>query len=173
MSSINEDYWYKWYPTHFHRDTLHLNLAEDGAYRRLIDQYMLSGRPLPNDDLSLCRLLGSSMNEWRVVAPKVRAMFKERNDGLHYSAASIEFVKLWRIKFSRRPSISDTLRMSVYERAHGLCVYCGVGLDSDGFHCDHIIPFSRGGKTNLKNLAASCSFCNLSKKDRTPGEWQQ
>ena len=81
MSALNEDYWFPWYPVHFQRDTLHLSLAEDAAYRRLIDAYMLQGQPLPDDDRALCRLVGCDFDEWMAIAKNVRAMFKTGEDG--------------------------------------------------------------------------------------------
>lgn len=48
--------------------------------------------------------------------------------------------------------------------------YCKVKLKCDGakltwddWHCDHIVPWSKGGKTTVENGQVSCSACNLSK----------
>ncbi len=68
--------WYPWFVDDFRRDTLHLSLAEDGAYRRLIDEYMRIRGPLPGDDASLARVLGVGLDEWLAVAPKVRRYFR-------------------------------------------------------------------------------------------------
>lgn len=42
------------------------------------------------------------------------------------------------------------------------CQKCRKKLDRN-FHADHIVPFSKGGKTILKNAQALCSSCNLKK----------
>ena len=42
---------------------------------------------------------------------------------------------------------------------------CKVKLSKD-FHADHIIPFSRSGKTILKNGWALCPKCNLKKGNK-------
>ena len=73
--------WYPWYPTHFRRKTLHLTLAEDGAYRRLIDEYMILREALPDDDGALARLLGVSIEGWLAVAPAVRPYFRSAANG--------------------------------------------------------------------------------------------
>jgi superfamily II DNA or RNA helicase len=42
------------------------------------------------------------------------------------------------------------------------CQSCGADLDLS-FHADHIIPYSKGGKTDVTNGQALCRACNLSK----------
>lgn len=42
------------------------------------------------------------------------------------------------------------------------CSICGKTLDN-GFHADHVQPFSKGGKTVLNNGQALCANCNLTK----------
>ena len=73
--------WYPWNPTRFKRKTYRLSLAEDGAYRRLIDEYMMTRAPLPDDDRALARILGVSLEEWAAVSPAVRQFFKPK-DGI-------------------------------------------------------------------------------------------
>ena len=41
------------------------------------------------------------------------------------------------------------------------CWYCGK-LAPDG-HADHVIPWSRGGRSSAANARWSCKSCNLSK----------
>ena len=39
-------------------------------------------------------------------------------------------------------------------------------LQGATFHIEHVIPRSRGGLTQLENLAWACPSCNLAKADR-------
>jgi hypothetical protein len=61
------------------------------------------------------------------------------------------------------------LRYKVLSRDRFRCVKCGISPSSDlncQLHVDHVIPYSKGGKTNLENLQSTCSACNLGKGNR-------
>ncbi|WP_442940740.1 HNH endonuclease [Nostoc sp.] len=45
------------------------------------------------------------------------------------------------------------------------CELCGVKLTIENFHCDHKIPYSRGGATAVYNGQALCATCNRKKSD--------
>lgn len=55
----------------------------------------------------------------------------------------------------------------VYARDEGTCQICGRTED-DGvtFQFDHIIPWSKGGRTDVENLMLLCSECNRAKSDQ-------
>ena len=67
-------------------------------------------------------------------------------------------------------TISLRLRFSVFLRDGFRCTACGkspvthLGVE---LHCDHIVPWSKGGKTNIDNLKTLCSQCNLGKGNMT------
>lgn len=54
------------------------------------------------------------------------------------------------------------------ERAGNRCEYCRMhqALQGAKFHLEHVIPKSRGGATDLDNLAWACPGCNLRKSTR-------
>ncbi len=56
-------------------------------------------------------------------------------------------------------------RTEVYLREDCKCHYCGITLSYKSFHVDHIVPWSKGGRTQLDNLVASCYMCNIAKSD--------
>ena len=85
--------WYPWYYDDFRRDTLHLSLAEDGAYRRMIDEYMRNQGPIPDDDRVIARLLGISHEEWSTVAKTVRSFFRSADGKLHHKRCDIEIAE--------------------------------------------------------------------------------
>lgn len=66
-------------------------------------------------------------------------------------------------------SIPLSIRLKVMERDNFRCVLCGRCPATDvgvKLHLDHIIPFSKGGKSTEENLQTLCQDCNLGKSDR-------
>lgn len=59
-------------------------------------------------------------------------------------------------------------KKNVQIRDRHSCAYCGKKEKS--FTLDHVIPRSKGGKTNWENCVACCRDCNNKKGARTPGE---
>ena len=62
--------------------------------------------------------------------------------------------------------IPESLRFRIFLRDNFKCQYCGRTIE-DGIRldCDHIVPVSKGGKTEMNNLITSCHICNIGKKD--------
>jgi hypothetical protein len=61
------------------------------------------------------------------------------------------------------------LRYQVLRRDRFRCVLCGRSPASElscELHVDHIVAFSRGGKTRPDNLRSLCAECNIGKRDR-------
>lgn len=58
-------------------------------------------------------------------------------------------------------------RQNIFKRDRNTCQYCGA---KDHLTLDHVIPKSRGGKSNWDNLITACQRCNTQKGDLTPEE---
>jgi len=56
-------------------------------------------------------------------------------------------------------------RIALFIRAQGHCLGCNELL-APSFHADHIMPFSKGGATEVQNGQALCPTCNLKKSDK-------
>ena len=69
-----------------------------------------------------------------------------------------------------RRDASLGLRFKVLQRDRFRCQLCGrspaTALDCI-LHVDHIVPFSKGGKTTFENLRALCAECNLGRGNRS------
>ena len=82
--------WYPFYPLKYRADTMCLSLAEHGAYRLLIDHYMMTEKPLPADDHALARIVGATPREWSRISHRIRGFFAETDDGLHHKRCDEE-----------------------------------------------------------------------------------
>lgn len=60
----------------------------------------------------------------------------------------------------------DEMAMKYHEQG-GLCAICGKPFDMKDMHGDHIVPWSKGGKTNYDNLQMLCVPCNLAKSNHS------
>lgn len=60
-------------------------------------------------------------------------------------------------------SFTAMQRIELFSRSNGECQKCGAPITLTDFHADHVIPWSKGGKTTLANGQALCRPCNLNK----------
>jgi 5-methylcytosine-specific restriction endonuclease McrA len=74
------------------------------------------------------------------------------------------------INVRKRQGRSGNMRASIIMRDRYRCQYCGVKGNAFELTLDHILPSSRGGRTEPENLCAACKTCNQRKGDRTPEE---
>lgn len=61
-------------------------------------------------------------------------------------------------------------RQNIYARDKYRCQYCGGKFSTEEFTYDHVIPRSRGGRTEWENIVTCCVNCNRKKGGRTPAE---
>jgi 5-methylcytosine-specific restriction endonuclease McrA len=61
-------------------------------------------------------------------------------------------------------------RQNIYARDRYHCQYCGSKFPTEELTYDHVIPKSRGGKTQWENIVTCCVECNRQKGGRTPSE---
>ena len=54
---------------------------------------------------------------------------------------------------------------TAYERQKGVCPKCGGHFEFEEMEGDHIVPWSKGGKTIPENLQMLCRRCNGMKSD--------
>ena len=90
---------------------------------------------------------------------KMTVMIKERNEKMN----SAEYRKK-----VERSKMSQSLRYDILKRDGFRCVLCGRSAREHGvdLEVDHIIPVSKGGKTEPDNLRTLCKDCNRGKRDK-------
>jgi len=59
-----------------------------------------------------------------------------------------------------RKTISEDLRNKIFKRDGNKCKKCG---SKNNLTIDHIVPFSKGGTTEINNLQTLCKKCNRKK----------
>ena len=94
------------------------------------------------------------------------------NGFVHSSTLRIAIPEAIRLNtFSRVPTIEVVFtRRNILEHYAHKCCYCGHKFGSSSLNYDHVIPSSRGGKTDWNNIVPSCYKCNTKKANRTPEE---
>ena len=114
--------------------------------------------------LTLCSLQKAFillfLNKAELVA-KVENLYL-RTVSIHFPRPSV--IRLYR--YANVPYKGITLnRHNIMKRDNFECQYCGSPRN---LTLDHIIPKSKGGASDWKNLVTACSRCNSSKGDLTP-----
>ena len=62
-------------------------------------------------------------------------------------------------------SFTAMQRIELFSQSGGHCKSCNAPITLTDFHADHVIPWSKGGKTTLANGQALCRTCNLTKSN--------
>lgn len=60
----------------------------------------------------------------------------------------------------------DKMKRKIYEQQKGICPVCKKHFEFSEMEGDHIIPWSKGGKTVLENLQMLCRFDNNTKSNK-------
>ena len=63
-------------------------------------------------------------------------------------------------------TFDDAEKREAYERQKGVCPVCGGSFAYEEMEGDHMVPWSKGGKTVPENLQMLCRRCNAVKSDR-------
>lgn len=147
-------------------DTAHLTAAEHGAYLMLVMNYWQRGKPLPADDRKLARIAKMTDAEWHDSRSTLAEFFVIDESGWVHRKADEH-----KDRMRRRPHSTEwaRLRLAVFERDAFTCQYCGA--IGERLECDHIIPASKGGYADMRNLTTACRSCNQSKRDLPLDLW--
>jgi len=61
-------------------------------------------------------------------------------------------------------TFTEEQRVTIFRRYNGICQSCKKEIKWDEFQADHIVPFSKGGKTTVANGQLLCTTCNIAKR---------
>lgn len=75
------------------------------------------------------------------------------------------------LTYDRVPQTKVRLnRRNLFARDGSRCQYCGRKFKTSDLSIDHVVPRSRGGRTEWANVVCACLACNVQKGGRTPRE---
>ena len=90
-----------------------------------------------------------------------------RNEALKECEAS-DFCEPTDSKQNTRFPLNSSIRKLIFERDFYRCINCGTHKT---LSIDHIVPVSKGGGNEIKNLQTLCTTCNSSKGNKSMTEW--
>jgi hypothetical protein len=64
------------------------------------------------------------------------------------------------IKGRKRAALTQEQRKSILAKTNSRCHVCGIEIDLNGFHADHVKTHSSGGAHKENNYLPSCQTCN-------------
>ena len=70
------------------------------------------------------------------------------------------------IQLDERRTFSDEQKIEIYHRDQGICKACAKPVSEYSWHADHIIPWVKGGRTDVENGQVLCVKCNIKKGAR-------
>lgn len=68
-------------------------------------------------------------------------------------------------------SIPRATQFRVLKRENQICRMCGISVQDEDIHFDHIIPYSKGGSSDEHNVRLLCSECNLKRNNNYEDEF--
>jgi 5-methylcytosine-specific restriction endonuclease McrA len=136
--------------------------AAVGSLRTLV--LNADGRPLSTWPLSLVTAQDAISAIWRD-----RAFVVETWEGAFFRSPSttIAVPKVMMLR-EYAPITGDPkfCRRSILLRDRYRCQFCGERFDSHELTFEHLIPRSRGGKTEWTNILSACLPCNAEQEDK-------
>ncbi|MBW1973662.1 MAG: HNH endonuclease, partial [Deltaproteobacteria bacterium] len=106
-----------------------------------------------------------------VILKKVEVV-EEYDKEIHTVSFSIKIpsiIRLFRF-IKRKENEVKFCRQNIYARDKNQCQYCGKTFETKDLTYDHVIPKSRGGRTEWTNIVTCCIDCNRKKGGKTPEE---
>ena len=104
----------------------------------------------------------------------IKAVFLERVDivssyerEVHSPSLQMKIPSVIALKQYVKPSEHPAFtRFNLFLRDKFACQYCGHGFATHDLTFDHVVPRSRGGRTEWTNVVAACAPCNLKKANK-------
>jgi hypothetical protein len=149
--------------------------TEDERYENLLNVWTFYGRQPTSKEMNKApSKVGSKtyINHWGTWKKALLAfinMINKKNESIPTTKIIVKnTIVNKKVSNEDKRDIPIGLRFRIFKRDNYKCVMCGRSPSSTfglELHVDHIIPFSKEGKTIEKNLRTLCNQCNIGKKD--------
>ena len=131
----------------------------------------MSDTLLLNADAQPVSVLPLSILNWQdairyMVLDKGRVLFWHEEWVVHSASWETQVPAVIMLHDYQKPKKSVRVsRKNIYLRDNYTCQYCGTRITEATATLDHVIPLSKGGKSNWTNLSTACKPCNYRKSD--------
>src|ERR1700686_1046450 len=97
-------------------------------------------------------------------------VLEEYDEVVRSPSITVQIPAVLRLKKNlARPKTDEKFsRSNVYTRDQWTCQYCGEKKTPRQLTYDHVLPFSKGGKTDWHIIVSACGRCNRRKANKTP-----
>ncbi|MCL4510010.1 MAG: HNH endonuclease [Bacteroidetes bacterium] len=116
--------------------------------------FYMTGRPINTQD---------EMEEVILRVKKIAFDDESEISTLRNQIANIESAIEFSHSKTARQAIPEDVKLVVWARDKGVCVYCGSKVN---LQFDHTIPVAKGGGNSPENVQILCRECNLRKSDK-------
>lgn len=108
--------------------------------------------------------------KWRIDNPDYNRLWREDNPEKN----SVQSHKR-RARIRNAPGQSYTVEQisSLWNAVKHKCACCGCVISLKTRHIDHIVPLSRGGSNEIRNVQFLCAKCNTRKAAKDPIDFMQ
>ncbi len=110
-----------------------------------------------------------SFDDWRELSSQIKDHPSGYVHTPHFKIAIPDVIALRYFDGLPKSEVKFT-RRNIYEHYGYRCAYCGHKFSTSDLNLEHVIPKSRGGKTDWANVVTACIPCNLRKGNRLPNE---
>lgn len=88
------------------------------------------------------------------------------DDDVTKKAGIYEYLLTGKEKYLNIRAFTPAMKVSAYERQHGICPLCKDKFSIKEMEGDHITPWHENGKTNAENCQMLCKECNRRKSGK-------
>ncbi len=129
---------------------------QDTFYMEFYDWYMQT-EPLRLKNPEYKLYIQSSANSVSSIEGRIKILLLEFYD---------KFSSMSTYKLDPKRIFDDNQKLEIYGRDKGICQKCLAKVPETKWHADHIVPWIKGGKTEVSNGQLLCIKDNLKKKDK-------